>query len=364
MGGAQQLLEMLCKSLEPPEFKHCVICLGGDTELAKKLRNSGIKVICLNITRAYQGIYGIWRLRRILSSEQPQIIHTWLYHADLMATVAMIGRGTSLLLWSVHHANENFTGDNILTKWIVKLLAMLSGSPAAIIYCSQYAKQVHQEFGYKPRICLVINNGVDTQRFSPSSQSRSRFRSQYGLGSTTPVIGMVARYSPVKGHKVFLEMARDLCALNSEVRFVMLGTDIDTNNPELSRTLEDFGLRDRCLLLGELADVEIALNGMDVLVCPSYSESFGLVVVEALACSVPVVCSDLEVLQMLVGSEYTVPVGDSSAFVEKVSGLIAIEDAGRKEIGRKGRERMVQEFDVKTMIKHYNNLYRETCPES
>jgi glycosyltransferase involved in cell wall biosynthesis len=360
MGGAQKLLEMLCLSMKPPEFKHFVICLGSDTELSKKFRNSGIRVICLEITRSYQGITGIWRLRRILGCEQPQIIHTWLYHADLMATLAMIGKGTRSLLWSVHHANEGFASDKTLTKWIVKLLAILSNRfPAAIVYCSSYASSVHQRLGYKPRRSFVINNGVDTSKFHPSNILRQHCRDEWRLEMGVPVVGMVARYSPIKGHEVFLKMARELIGSNSDIRFLMVGTDIGEDNVELMKMICELGLRNNCLLLGEQPELQQIMNGLDVLVCPSISESFGLVAVEALACGVPVVCSNIEVLESIVGEQFTAPVGDYRRLAEKVYCLVTAEESHRRSIGSDGRARMVRDHSARKMIEEYKTAYRD-----
>ena len=360
IGGAQQLLRQLCDSLSPPEFEHCVICLSGETELAARFRENGIRVSCLNVTRIYQGLSGILRLRRILRQEQPHIVHTWLYHADLMATVAMIGMNTGSLLWSVHHANENFTSDKSLIKWIVGLLALLSARfPTAVVYCSTYASKVHQKLGYNPRTSFIINNGIDTTKFHSSPILRENFRQELGLDMEASIIGMVARYSPIKGHEIFLRMARELLALNNDIRLVMVGTNVVEENNELFEMVDELGLREVCILLGEQLELEKIMNGLDVLVCPSISESFGLVAVEALACGVPVVCSNIEVLESIVGEQFTAPVGDYRRLAEKVYCLITAGEVHRRSIGSDGRARMVRDHSAWKMIEEYKIAYRD-----
>ena len=164
---------------------------------------------------------------------------------------------------------------------------------------------------------------------------RAQFRDELGIDERTLLIGIIARYSPVKGYNVFLEMARELLEKKHDINFVMIGTDVVKSNYELNEDLNRLNISGHSFLLGERVDVETAMNGMDILVCPSFSESFGLVVVEALACGVPVVCSDLEVLRLIVGDEYTAPVGDSHLLAKSVYKLLIAEEDERKN-KRKG----------------------------
>jgi len=230
IGGAQQLLIRLCGSLKETEFTHTVICLTGETKLAKQLCDIGVNVHFLNMHGFIGGLQKVWQLREIIKMVKPDIVHTWLYHADFVTTAAMIGMGCPLV-WSVHHANETFRDDKLSTKWLVKVLTLLSSkSPSAVIYCSEYAKKVHVTYGYKPKRSFVINNGIDTKLFIPSLMLRIAFRKQQGITNSTIVVGIVARYSPVKGYSVFLELACKLRTQFSDIKFVMLGTSVVNNN--------------------------------------------------------------------------------------------------------------------------------------
>ena len=360
LGGAQLLLEKLCMSLKSSEFTHVIVCLSGETVLAKKIQHKSIKIYFLDMFGLRNIIHSVFKLRRILENEQPSIIHSWLYHADFLTTLARYRLRTCPLLWSVHHANEKSEGDKLLTKWLVKLLSLLSNKfPSRIVYCSEYARAVHARLGYCSGKSFVINNGIDTIRFCSSLPLRERFRQQQGIGLSTAVVGMVARYSPIKGHKIFLDMARILLTMETDIRFVMIGTNISASNRELIGIIDSLGLRDYCTLLEEQSDIERAMNGLDILVCPSFSESFGLVVVEALACEVPVVCSDLEVLRDIVGQRFTAPVGNSHLFARKTHELVRATRAERKTIGSQGRKQVIKNYDENVMIEKYRQLYHE-----
>jgi len=104
--------------------------------------------------------------------------------------------------------------------------------------------------------------------------------------------------------------------------------------------------------------VEVVINGLDVLVCTSFSESFGLVLVEALACGVPVVSTDFMLSRKIIGSSYTVSPGEAETFADKVYSLLVASPTERKAIGQYGREQLMQDYDKTTMIRHYCSLYR------
>jgi glycosyltransferase involved in cell wall biosynthesis len=173
------------------------------------------------------------------------------------------------------------------------------------------------------------------------------------------VVGIVARYSPLKGYETFLRMARELLAFGGDIRFVMVGTNIVRENIRLLEQIYELGLQDHCLLLGEQSEVEKIMNGLDVLVCPSVSESFGLVAVEALACRVPVVCSDIEVFKSIVGDEFRSPIGDHHTFSAHVYRLITTTKDERLRMGNNDRARMMLGYNVCSMIDEYKKVYRE-----
>ncbi|SCZ67229.1 Glycosyltransferase involved in cell wall bisynthesis [Thiohalomonas denitrificans] len=359
LGGAQQLLLALTHALSAPEFEHIVISLTRETDLARRLEALGCRVHCIGITGPRSAVMGFCRVARLLRQEQPDIVQTWLYHADLLGGLAAKLSGSRPIIWSVHHASPDGVHEKGRTWLIVKALAFLSYYiPDSIVYCSDYAKTVHEMLGYRAKPGIVINNGVNTDRFRPAATLRKQFRQELLLEDHVRLVGMVARFSPIKGFDVFLEMAESLKASIPQIQFVLAGTEVLTENPDLVRMVESSGLSHCCYLLGERTDIESIMNGLDVLVCPSYSESFGLVVAEALACGVPVIASDVEVLRRLVGDRYTSPVGVAEGFAEKVREVLMLGKEGRDDIGSQGRERIVKDWGNCAMFGQYRAHYQ------
>jgi len=101
----------------------------------------------------------------------------------------------------------------------------------------------------------VIDNGFDTDVFRPDEAARASVREELGLEQDTPLVGLIARYHPIKGHEVFLRAAAGLAHALPAVHFLLVGRDVDGRNPELAELIESTRLAGRVHMLGEREDV-------------------------------------------------------------------------------------------------------------
>jgi glycosyltransferase involved in cell wall biosynthesis len=144
----------------------------------------------------------------------------------------------------------------------------------------------------------VVAPGIRAADFEGGD--RGAGRAAVGVAGAAPVVGLLARYDTWKGHHVFLEAAGRIRAQRPDVRFVMVGGSLNGGQlPHVIRYREavlarrrEMGLEDAVAVLGHRPDVPAVLAGLDVLVCPSDHEPFGMIVLEALAAGTPVVASD------------------------------------------------------------------------
>jgi glycosyltransferase involved in cell wall biosynthesis len=129
---------------------------------------------------------------------------------------------------------------------------------------------------------------------------RRTLRQALGVAEGVPLVGLVARYDTWKGHAVFLEAAARMRKTRADVRFVMVGGSLNGEQlPHVERYRDSvlmkrkqLGLEEAVAVVGHREDVPSVLAGLDVLVCPSDHEPFGMIVLEALAAGTPVVASD------------------------------------------------------------------------
>lgn len=197
----------------------------------------------------------------------------------------------------------------------------------------------------------VVHNGIELEEFDPTLNG-DLFREAHKLPTNAPLVGMVGRLRPWKGHTRFLKMAARVCTEIAEARFVIVGGSpfgsADGYEQELQRVLLDLHLDEYVVFTGHLDNVAPALAAMDVFVHPGDPEPFGLVNIEAMAMKTPVVAFAHGALPEIVADSETgllVPPDDVHALAEAVTQLLR-EPARARRLGEAGRRRVKAQFTI------------------
>jgi glycosyltransferase involved in cell wall biosynthesis len=142
---------------------------------------------------------GMWRLVRLLKHERPQVLQTWLYHADLLGFVVGKLMDVPVILWNVRCTESSDRRDLAMT-----LLAQMSRYTDAVVVNSKAGRRYHETKGYHPKAWVHIPNGVDTELFRPDADARRRVRNEIGVGQDFLLIGLIGRHHPLKDIETFL----------------------------------------------------------------------------------------------------------------------------------------------------------------
>lgn len=199
-----------------------------------------------------------------------------------------------------------------------------------------------------PDDITLVYPGVDTAQFHPGVDG-ARVRFQAGIAQNAPVVALVARFQQVKGHEVFQAMARQVALQIPEARFIVAGENVHGQSADeaykqriLQAAQDDPLLRDRLIYLGFRDDVERVMAAADVLVCSSQFESYGMALIEAMACGTPVVSTRVGGPSETVAhgeTGYLVDPGDAEALARHVIALLRDADL-RARMGAAGRARV------------------------
>jgi glycosyltransferase involved in cell wall biosynthesis len=174
------------------------------------------------------------------------------------------------------------------------------------------------------------------------------------------LVGLFARYSPMKDHETFLRAAGLVHARYPDVRFLMAGERITADNGPLSRIVRENALQQVLYLLGPRRDLPRLTAALDISCLSSWSESFPNVVIEAMACAVPCVVTDAGDTRSIVGDTgRVVPSRTPQALAEAMAALLAMEAAERAALGQKARERVLAQFTMQKTVSAYEDLYDE-----
>lgn len=364
VGGAQRALCRIVPRMSGRFESHVISMLGGGP-MAEELASAGIPVVSLDMQPGYATPSALWRCIQELRTLEPDVLQTWMYHADLLGLVAGTVARVPRIVWNIRAADMDLTRYRRLSSLTRRLCGWMSASPAAIVVNSQAGRRAHQTLGFHPREWVLIPNGIDPEEFRPWLADGAAVREELGCAETTIVIGLVARFDPMKGHDTFLRAAARLAQTHEDVHFVCIGEGATPDNPPFAQlvTREAPGVRLTCL--GPRKDVNRLLSGVDVATCSSVSEGFPNVVLEYMACGVPSVVSDVGDAAAIVGpAGMVVPAGSPERLADAWRHVIELGQRGRRALGQAARARVLERFTLDKVILQYEALYTRLVAES
>ncbi len=361
-GGAQSMLANLISGCDREAFEMEVISLTEMGPVGERLARMGIAVAALAMSRTLPNPADLLRLGVWLRRRRPHVVQTWMYHADLVGGLATRFGDLAPVLWNIRHSTLDPAGTKKMTRWTARACARLSRHlPSRIVCCSEASRTTHAALGYAADKMLVIPNGVDLSRFRPDPGAAASFRREIGVAGATPLVGLIGRFHPQKDHRGFVAAAARLGARFPEARFVLCGDGITWENGELVGWIRESGSADRFLLLGPRDDVARVAAALDLAVSSSaFGEGFSNAVVEAMACGVPCVVTDVGDSAFIVADTgWVVPPRDAEALAATCAEALEMAPERRRERGSAALRRATRHFDLPGIVEQYQRLYLE-----
>ena len=301
-------------------------------------------------------------LVRLFRRLRPDIVHTHNPKPGVYGRLAARLAGVPAVVNTVHGLYA--TPDD---RWARR--AVVYGVERAASMCSQAELVQNPEdldtlgrLGVPPAKLVLLGNGVDLRRFRPvPPPAAAPARRALGVVDGQVVVGMVGRLVWQKGFRDLFAAADLLRRRRPEVRVVVVGP----RDPDKADGLGEADLAAARALgnvtfLGERRDVEALYPGFDLFVLPSYREGFPRSAMEASACGVPVIATDIRGCREVVDPGVTgllVPPGQPEALAEAVDQL-AGDPARRRAMGRAARQRAEAEFDDRRVVSITLDVYR------
>jgi glycosyltransferase involved in cell wall biosynthesis len=244
------------------------------------------------------------------------------------------------------------------TGWpdgVGRLNRLLTGWTDAFIgVADAHAEHLVQNERFPAEKVNTIYNGVDCDRFAP--QDASAIRRELGIAADAPVVGILAALRPEKNHELFLAGAKEIRAALPAAQFIVVGDG--PKRPELEQLAADLRIADAVHFVGSRSDIPALLAACNVVALTSHNEASPVSILEALACGVPVVASNVgSVRETVVDGETgrLFPAGDLAAFVAATVGLLN-SPAERERMGAEGRRRVVARWSLDAMVRGYEQL--------
>jgi len=360
-GGAESLLLALSNNLKMAGFEQRIVSLLDEGPLTARVRDNGIECVHLGLSRGRPSAAGFRAMAREIEEYQPDIIHAWMYHACLYATIASgTAKRTMPLLWSIHHAHLGFSHNSLSTLVAAAACGLLSRSRRVhIAYCAESSRRAHSARGYADARATFMPNGYDAALFVRNPVAGRLFRQRVGIPEHATVIGMGGRYDPIKDHATFLEACSIVRRAASEkVVFMLFGEGIDGTNKELAALIERYQPGSELVLAGRLEDMVAAYSALDILVSSSRGEAFPNLICEAMLCEVPCVATDVGDCRTIIGETgYIVPPGAPVLLGKAMINALSLPRKAREELGLSARRRISERYSAEEFLARHISIY-------
>lgn len=301
------------------------------------------------------------RLARFLRQVRADVVYNNLFDATIAGRLAARLARRPVVIDSEANTDYKLKRSNAialrLTRWCNDMT--IANSRAGAAYQSRLLGQPADSY-------RVVYNGVDVERFKPTEVSR--IRQELGLKENQPVVGMFASFKPQKNHPLWLRAARKVIDRVAGVKLMFVGDELFKGGSNslafkktISRTVDELGLREHCLFLGNRPDVENYYNICDVTVLPSLYEGMPNVALESMACGVPVIATNVADNASLIldgRTGYVIPLGDEEILAGRVCRLLLDQNL-REQMSKQAQAWMAGEFSCRKFADNTLAVFKE-----
>lgn len=366
-GGAERQAQFIAETLAAQGWKMQVLTkrLKG---LPKREALNGVDVRRLwvsTVPKTQSALLTFSLLYHLLLGPRGQVIHiNQMYRDILPALIARRLRGSPIVI-ALHGGGQGQYADvgRLLRKPDGRLMLRLARKADCLVSLSAQITQELLEQGFARERIVEIPNGVDTQRFVPvRAEEKSRLRRELQLPTEGQLVIYVGRVHPQKGVEVLIRAWQEVCQAQPAARLLLLGQGPEHERPERERLHQlaaELGLSASLLFLGHREPVLPYLQAADVFVLPSFFEGLSIALLEAMACGLAVVTTNIggtrEVIRPAVEGLLIEP-GDVSALAAALKRVLQ-DGALAGQLGRAARRRVETHYAADLYIARYAELY-------
>jgi len=350
-GGSERQLSALARGLTK-DHEVTILCTREEGSLAEEVRREGVRVENLRLGSPWSpGLYTA--LRKRFRHHRPDVVHVFMFGLDYWVNRAARATGVPAIVSS---RRELAVWMRRRHRWLQRRANALVD---AVVCNSEAVKRfaIEQE-GIEPRLLRVIPNGIDADAFQ-STANRMELCRRHGIPADRRVVGIIANFSPVKDHGLFLLMAALLAEKREDLHFLLVGS-----GPTLTKVqamVEELGIAPRVTIVDSVAGIPDLLGLMDISVLTSRVEGFPNAIMEAMAAGVPVVAAAVGGIPELLGNNergILVDSRDPAEFAAAVDGLL--DEPGKVEALAKAAAQWVRtELTTDRLISAHRALYAE-----
>ena len=362
-GGAERQVVELVRSFHPDHVKPFICSLSREVPLADYLPRKSEQLVVAE-KRGRFDLTTVFRVAQILRQRRCDVVHAFLFDAEIAARLAARLAGTPAVIASERNAEY---ARPLLHHMALKLTQPLF---TLMIANSHAGKAFNiRTLGLRASRIEVVHNGVDTERFYPDPEAGLAFRRKLGIPPHSPVVGMVGSFKRQKGQDSFVRMAARLAQALPDASFLIVGEPMRDDAEdggryaaEVKQLAAALNLADRCHFLGNQKEVRAVYNACDMTALLSRREGTPNVILESMACGIPVVSSDIADNRLIIldgVTGYVAPVDAPEAAAMRARWILCAPGE-RNRMGKAARSRICEKFSLPVAAGKLQAIY-ERC---
>jgi glycosyltransferase involved in cell wall biosynthesis len=303
----------------------------------------------------------------LLKSLNADIVHSYLFSADIASRIAGRLAGTKVVIASERGANYSVKKRAVLTHRLTRACVDL------IIANSKTGAEFNRKtYGYPSNIYRVVHNGVDTERFKPKDKASAR--KNLGISEQSHIIGIIAALKAEKNHPMIFRAFKMIIDSFPDSQLLIVGDQLygnvnlygkrsptDDYRTRMNILIDELGIRKQCIFLGNRNDVEVIYPACDITVLPSHNEGMPNALLESMACGIPVIATNIgDNPQIVKEGEvgFLVEVDNVKGMADRIKTLLG-NNILYKKIGNQARNWVLEKFSTRQLARNTESVYME-----
>ncbi len=348
-GGAQESYTGLLLGLDRTRYDVRALSLSAGSAV-QRLRGLGVAV---DVIDEADDELAVRELAAWLRREEIDLVHAHMYRAEVIGTRAAVAAGTAVIVATVHSSRVRSAED-------VGTLASLTPQMDRLVVPSASIERKVRAEGRGAARFAIVPNGIDLSRFSGPVRPCA-LRREYGIPSSAPLLGVIARLEPEKGHRHLVAAMPAILEAVPDAWLAVIGEGSEADALRAQAASLGRRVAGRIVFTGRRDDVSAVTADLTVAVLPSLREAQGISLLEAMARRVPVVASDVggipEVITDGVDGRL-VPPGDAPALAAAITELLRDPELARR-LGEAGRRTVEERFSIDAQVWRIQDVYDE-----